>query len=278
MTIFLTNLPRNKHSYLLIAFLLSVSSFYSCTSTKSITYFQGDGTLDTARLATLASITPPISRIQPDDILAIVVSSLSSESNELFNFANINTVTMSRFPSAVAGGNNSQPLGYLIDADGYTNLPLIGKIKLGSLTNEEAEQQIQEKLGKYLKEVTVNIRNLNRRYSVLGEVVRPGVYNLLNDHTTLPQIISAVGDLTTYGRRDNVMLIRTTNEKREIVKIDLTKRDILNSPYYFIRHDDIIYVEPRPGRITATDRTLQLAPLFLGVTSTLLVILNFIRK
>ncbi|GAB4016636.1 hypothetical protein GCM10028808_45700 [Spirosoma migulaei] len=185
---------------------------------------------------------------------------------------------MSRFPSAGGGGNNSQPLGYLIDSSGYTNLPLAGKVKLAGLTNTEAEQLVKDKLDKYLKEVTVSIRNLNRRFTVFGEVGRPGVYNLLNDRTTLPQIISSVGDLTTYGRRDNVMIIRTINEKREIVKVDLTKRDILNSPYYYIRQDDIIYVEPRPGRITSTDRTLQLAPIFLGVTSTLLVILNFIRR
>ncbi|WP_461091603.1 polysaccharide biosynthesis/export family protein [Spirosoma gilvum] len=252
---------------------------YSCASPKTITYFQGQGPVDTIRYSTLASIEPAISRIQTDDILAIVVSSLSEESNVLFNFSNTNALTTSSFPGTSTGaGSRNQPLGYLVDPMGNVEIPLVGKAKVAGMTLEEAGVFIKEKLSKYLKEPTVNVRQLNHKFTILGEVNRPGVYNLLDNHTTLPSIIGMAGDLTVYGRRTNVMLIRTTNEKREVFRVDLTSRQILDSPFYYIRNNDIIYVEPLPGRVTSTDRTVQLLPIFLGVTSTLLVIVNLILR
>ncbi|GAB4033268.1 hypothetical protein GCM10028809_34300 [Spirosoma gilvum] len=161
---------------------------------------------------------------------------------------------------------------------GNVEIPLVGKAKVAGMTLEEAGVFIKEKLSKYLKEPTVNVRQLNHKFTILGEVNRPGVYNLLDNHTTLPSIIGMAGDLTVYGRRTNVMLIRTTNEKREVFRVDLTSRQILDSPFYYIRNNDIIYVEPLPGRVTSTDRTVQLLPIFLGVTSTLLVIVNLILR
>lgn len=250
--------------------------FFSCAPTKSITYFKGRGALDTARYATLATIMPTAARIQPDDILAIIVSSLSEESNVLFNFSNRTDVTMTQFPGGSTTG--SQPLGYLVDPSGEVNIPLVGKAKLSGMTLEEASLFVKEKLSRYLKEPTVNVRQLNHKFTIIGDVSRPGVFNLINDHTTLPDVIGMAGDLTVYGRRDNVMLIRTTNGKREIFKIDLTSRDVLDSPFYFIRNNDVVYVETRPGKITQTNQSIQLLPIFLGVTSTLLVIVNLLLR
>lgn len=251
----------------------------SCTSTKTITYFQGQGPIDTARYSTLATIAPTVTRIQPDDILAIVVSSLSDESNILFNFSNINALTTTSFPGSINGGaGRNQPLGYLVDPMGNVDIPLVGKMKLAGMTLEEAGSFVKEKLNKYLKEPTVNVRQLNHKFTVIGEVTRPGVYNLLDNHTTLPEVIGMAGDLTVYGRRTNIMLIRTTNGQREVIRLDLTSRQVLDSPYYFIRNNDVVYIETLPGKITSTDRTVQLLPIFLGVTSTLLVIVNLILR
>ena len=263
----------------IIACLLIVPMFYSCTSTKTITYFQGQSAVDTARYSTLATIEPSITRIQPDDILAIVVSSLSDESNVLFNFSNTNALTTTSFPgSSNGGGGRNQPLGYLVDPMGNVDIPLVGKAKVAGSTLEEAGIIIKEKLAKYLKEPTVNVRQLNHKFTVIGEVGRPGVYNLLDNHTTLPEVIGMAGDLTVYGRRNNVMLIRTTDNKREVIRLNLTSRQVLDSPYYFIRNNDVVYVETLPGKITSTDRTVQLLPIFLGVTSTLLVIVNLLLR
>ena len=258
-------------------FLLFVPFLYSCVSTKSITYFQGTGSVDTTRYTTLSAIEPMIPKIQSDDILAITVSSLSEESNIIFNFPNINAITTTSFPGSINGGVRNQPLGYLVDPIGNIEMPLIGKSKVIGLTLEESATLVKGKLEKFLKEPTVNIRLLNHKFTVIGEVNKPGVYNLLDNHTTLPEVIGMSGDLTIYGRRDNVMLIRSTNGKREVVKIDLTSRNFLDSPYYFIQNGDMIYVETMKGKITSTDRTIQLIPIVTGVASTFILLLNLLR-
>lgn len=259
-----------------IGLLFLVAMISSCASTKSITYFQDSSAFDTARYATLATIKPTAFRIQPDDILAVIVSSLSEESNSIVNASNTSGVSMASFPGGTSSG--SQPLGYLVDSTGAIILPLAGKIKVSGMTLVEAGGFIKEKLSRYIKEPTVNVRTLNHKFTVIGEVSRPGVYNLLDNHTTLPEVIGMAGDLTVFGRRDNVMLIRTVNDKREIIKLDLTSRQVLNSPYYFIQANDVLYVESRPGKITSTDRTLQLLPTFFGITSLILVVVTLFRQ
>jgi polysaccharide export outer membrane protein len=218
-----------------------------------------------------------IPKIQADDILAITVSSLSEESNIIFNFPNINPITTTSFPGGIGGGAKNQPLGYLVDPAGNIEMPLIGKAKIIGLTLEESGTLIKEKLEKFLKEPTVNVRLLNHKFTVIGEVNKPGVYNLLDNHTTLPEVIGMAGDLTIYGRRDNLMIIRITNGKREVVKIDLTKRDFLDSSYYYIQNGDMVYVETMKGKITSTDRTIQLIPIVTGVASTFILLLNLLK-
>lgn len=264
-----------NHLRLLSIFLL-IPLINACVTTKNITYFQVKGVVDTVRYSTLALIEPAIPKIQADDILAVTVSSLSEESNVIFNFSNINVLTTTGFPGNSGGSN--QPLGYLVDPTGSIEMPLIGKIKIAGLTLEEAGNTINQKLGNFLKEPNVNVRLLNHKFTVIGEVNRPGVYNLLDNHTTLPEVIGMAGDLTIFGRRDNVMLIRTSNGKRQIVKIDLTSRDFMETPYYFIQNSDMIYIEPMKGKITSTDRTIQILPIVTGIASTFILLLNFLIK
>ena len=259
-----------------IGCLFLTAMFSSCVSTKSITYFQTSSDIDTARYATLATIKPTASRIQTDDILAVIVSSLSEESNGILNASNTSGVNMASFPGGTSSG--SQPLGYLVDSTGAIILPFVGKVKVSGMTLVEASNFLKEKLSRYIKEPTVNVRTLNHKFTVIGEVSRPGVYNLIDNHTTLPEVIGMAGDLTVYGRRDNVMLIRTVNDRREVIKLDLTSRQVLNSPYYFIQANDVLYVESRPGRITSTDRSLQLLPIFFGMASTILVLVSLFRN
>ncbi|MFN4152899.1 MAG: polysaccharide biosynthesis/export family protein, partial [Candidatus Sericytochromatia bacterium] len=261
-------------SKLLLLFCLIFITI-SCVTTKNVTYFQGNDPLDSVRYAKLNKIEPLIPRIQPDDILAVTVSSLSEESNQVFNFSNITPLITSNIPGISTNGvPRSQPLGYLVDPNGYIEMPLIGKIQVSNLLLEEAGTKVKQELTKFLKEPTVNIRYLNQKFTVIGEVNRPGVYNLLNNHVTLPEAIGVVGDLTIFGRRDNVMLIRTTEGKREMIKLDLNSRVVLESPYYYIQNNDIIYVEPTKGKITSSDRTLQLIPIATGVTTSLVLLLN----
>lgn len=269
---------KNNLSKTLIS-LISIVMFASCVSTKNVTYFQGADPLDTVRYSTLKMVTPLIPKIQPDDILAVTVSSLSAESNEVFNFQNVTPLITSNFPGVSSNGMaRNQPLGYLVDPAGNIEMPLIGKVHVADLALEEAGIKIKEELGKYLKEPTANVRYLNQKFTVLGEVNRPGIYNLLDNHTSLPEVLGVAGDLTIFGRRDNVMLMRTTNGKREVIKLNLNSRDVLETPYYFIRNGDVIYVEPTKGKITSSDRTLQLIPIATGVTTTLVLLLNLLFK
>lgn len=260
--------------------LLSSTFFTSCVTvdTRRITYFQS---ADTLPYQVLPPITPQVTRIGPDDILAITVSSLSEESNIVFNFPNINALNTTVFPGAIGGGQmGRQPLGYLVDSIGKIEMPLVGKLKLTGLTLEQAGDSIKVRLLNYLKEPTVNVRYLNHKFTVIGEVNRPGVFNLLDNHTTLPEALGMVGDLTIYGLRKNVMLVRTTKEKREVVRIDLTSQDFFNSPYYYLRNNDVIYVDMDKGKVTYTDQRiqrLQLIPIFTGIATTLVVILNLLK-
>lgn len=274
MTSFLQGSTLLRHCIKVSSWFLFISSFWCCTSIKTVTYFQDKETADTARYATLATIVPPVSTIQPNDVLAIIVTSLSEESNALFNILNTTTVPLASYGAGVG----SQSLGYLVDPTGNVTMPLVGEVKLTGLTLEAASQLINEKLAKYLKETTVNVRYLNRKFTVIGEVTRPGVYNLLDNNRTLPEVIGIAGDLTVFGRRDNVTIIRTTVDKREVIKIDLTNRNVLESPYYFIQNNDVVYVEAKAGKITSSDRTLQLLPIFLGATSAILVLINIFRR
>ncbi|MET3127325.1 polysaccharide export outer membrane protein [Arcicella rosea] len=269
----------SKDIKLLLMMALSLSFFTSCVSTKNVTYFQGADPLDTVRYSTLKTVTPLIPKIQPDDILAVTVSSLSAESNEVFNFQNVTPLITSNFPGISSNGMaRTQPLGYLVDPAGNVEMPLIGKVHVADLAIEEAGDKIKYELVKYLKEPTVNVRYLNQKFTILGEVNKPGIYNLLDNHTSLPEVLGIAGDLTIFGRRDNVMLMRTTDGKREIIKINLNSREVLESPYYFIRSGDVIYVEATKGKITSSDRTLQLIPIATGVTTSLVLLLNLLFK
>lgn len=273
---------RNFFKFSGIAFLfLSVMSspfFTSCVSvdTRKITYFQS---ADTLTYQVLPPITPQVTRIQPDDILAITVSSLSEESNVVFNFPNVTPINVSMFPGAT-GQARMQPLGYLVDSLGKIEMPLVGKVSLAGYTLSQAGDTIKTKLLNYLKEPTVNVRFLNHKFTIIGEVNNPSVYNLLDDHTTLPDALGMAGDLTIYGLRKNVMLIRTTKDKREVVRIDLTSRDFFNSPYYYLRNNDVIYVDINKGKVTNTDQNIQLlrlVPIFTGILTTGIVILNLFK-
>lgn len=260
--------------------LLSSAFFTSCVTvdTRKITYFQS---ADTLSYQVLPPITPHVTRIQPDDILAVTVSSLSEESNIVFNFPNINALNTTVFPSTIGGGQmGRQPLGYLVDSTGTIEMPLVGKVNVTGMNLAQAGDTIKTRLLNYLKEPTVNVRYLNHKFTVIGEVNRPSVINLLDDHTSLPEALGMVGDLTIYGMRKNVMLIRTEKDKREVVRIDLTSRDFFNSPYYYLRNNDVIYVDVDKGKVTFTDQRvqrLQLVPIFTGIATTLVVILNLLK-
>lgn len=258
---------------LLIGFV-SLSLMTSCVQTKQIVYFQGD----TTRYIALSAPTSVVKTIKASDILAIMVTSLDVESNTTLNFPNISTLTVSNY-SSTGGMGRSQPAGYFVDSLGYVVMPLIGKVKVKDLSLNIASDTIANRLKQYLKDPSVSIRILNHKFSVLGEVNRPSVYNLLEDRVTILEALGMAGDLTIFGKRDNILLIREQKDgERELVRIDITKRDILQSKYYYIQPNDVIYVEPLKTKATATDQNYQLVPIFTGIVSALGILILNLRR
>jgi polysaccharide export outer membrane protein len=248
----------------------------SCVSPKSIVYFQGDS----ARFYSQQISQQYVPVLQPHDLLSVVVGSLSAEANEVFNMPNMFTTTSTNY-STTGGGARIQPLGYLIDNDGTIELPLIGKVKIGGLRTTDAADTIRIRLGAYLKEPSVVVRNLNFKVSVLGEVKIPGIFVIPDEKITLPQVLSMAGDMTIYGNRSNVMVIREENGKREYARIDMTSREIFDSPYYYLRKNDVIYVEPVKSKMLDTDSRIRTVPLIIsivgGISTLGILIINLSR-
>lgn len=252
-----------------IALTLGVSFFclVSCVSRKDVAYFQSNIKSDSAAIATT---TKYIAKIQPGDILAVLVSSLSPEASAMFNpFPVSSATTLNQTTQSTA---LAPATGFLVDDSGYIALPLIGKIKVDGLSTKEAGDILTQKLNKYLVDPTINVRILNYKISVMGEVARPSIYTIPNEKISLPEALSLAGDLTIYGRRNNIMVIRERNGTREFGSVDLTKRDFFTSPYYYLQSGDVVYVEPNSGKITASDRAFQLTPIIISSVSLLTVI------
>lgn len=246
--------------YLVLLYIAVWGGTTSCVSPKSIVYFQGD-TLRNSSQKISYDYTPTI---QTNDLLSVVVGSLNAEANEMFNIANT-AMTASTNYSATSAGARLQPLGYLVDTEGNIEIPLIGKVHVKDMKTTVAADTIRKRLTNYLKEPSVVVRTLNFKVSVLGEVGRPAIYVIPDEKISLPEVLSLAGDLTIYGKRDNVMVIREENGLRHQVKLDLTSREIFNSPYYYMHKNDVIYVEPVKTKLAATDRRQQLVPVIASI-------------
>jgi len=217
-------------------FFLILVTFTSCSLNKKIVYLQSD---EKAKGTTEMINYEPL--IQPDDEVLIVIS---AENPEVTVPYNIITTSNSQTGSARQG--------YLIDKEGNVDFPILGKIKIGGLTRIQAVNKIRTLLANDIKDPTVNLRVINFKVSVLGEVASPGVKTINSERLTLLDAISMSGDLTVYGKRNSIMIVREIDGTRTIAKVDITKRDFMNSKYYYLEHNDIIYVEPNKTKINSS--------------------------
>ena len=232
-----------------IVFLVAILLFASCQSYKKVPYLQDVEVVEqTAQQENLYD-----AKIMPKDLLTIVVSCTSPELAVPFNL----TVAS---PASVATGNSQltvQPVlqPYLVDNEGKINFPVLGELNVGGLTKKEAEQLIVDKLKPYIKETPiVTVRMVNYKISVLGEVARPGTFTISNEKVNLLEALAMAGDMTVWGVRDNVKLIREgANGKQEIVTLDLNKAETILSPYYWLQQNDIVYVTPNKAKARNSD-------------------------
>lgn len=198
----------------------------------------------------------PETKIQTGDILRIAISTLNPESNVLFNSGTLQSLDGSR--NTVNTGGNISAEGYLIDKSGLINFPVIGQIKLGGLTREQARQEMVKQLESYVKDPIVNVRFLNFKVTVIGEVAHPSTFTIPNEKVNILEALGMAGDMTSFGKRENILIIREENGKRSLARLDMSRKDVMNSPYFYLRQNDIVYVEPTKYRDPSGDRTLRI--------------------
>ncbi|EGF52469.1 polysaccharide biosynthesis/export family protein [Bacteroides fluxus] len=224
-----------------IIILLATAMLASCQSYKKVPYLQDNPVISTEHHETTSLYD---ARIMPKDLLTIVVS--CPEEPELAEPFNLTVST----PVSNTGNKSltSQPAlqQYLVDNQGNIDFPVLGTIHLGGLTKGEAEQLVKDKLApQFHRAPIVTVRMVNYKISVIGEVASPGTFTISNEKVNLFEALAMAGDMTIYGIRDNVKLIREDNAgKREIITLNLNDTDILQSPYYYLQQNDIVYVTP----------------------------------
>ena len=211
-----------------------------CSSYKKVPYMQDPETVNSYG----KEIPLYDAKIMPKDLLSITVNTSDPRAAAPFNLtvqSPLNTNIKDMYTT-------TQPAlqQYLVNNEGEIDFPVLGKIKVGGLTKNEAESMIREKLQPYLKETPiVTVRMANYKISVLGEVKSPGTFTVSNEKVNVLEALAMAGDMTIYGVRDNVKLIREDAQgKRQIVMLDLTKSDLVLSPYFYLQQNDILYVTP----------------------------------
>lgn len=231
-------------TYILFTLLLGLITLSSCGTHKKMVYFQGELTDSTSLSYTTV--------FKPDDFVSVVVTAEDPETAIPFNFpqelANMGG----------AGGQGYQmerpaQSGYLIDEEGFAELPVLGKIKFGGRTRSEVKAELTERYDQYLNGPVINIKIQNFKVTVLGDVQNPGTFTIPNERVTLLEALGIAGDLQMTGERHNILVIRDRDGKKTEYRIDLTTKDVLSSPVYYLEQNDVVYVEPNAAaRSTGT--------------------------
>jgi polysaccharide export outer membrane protein len=278
-----------------IAVLLLSCIFCSCGNTREITYMQGK--FDTAKLS---EIKVPPAVIRKGDLMSIIVYSDNPTATALFNqslilvsngasggssSASSATGTTNgsgggtgSMAGSVNGGSPTTP-GYLVDESGDIQFQGLGRLHVEGLTKDQLKDTLDSRLNVYLKNPYYTIRFMNYRFTMLGEVTRPGIFSIPGEHVSLLEAIGLAGDLTFFGRRDNVLVMRENEGKREWARLDLTKPDVMASPYFYLQQNDVIYVEANKKKVAANDlTTARNVTIAATIVSTLAILYSIFKK
>lgn len=235
-----------------------------CDSSKKIPYFQN---LPDSTNVTVAQSAFSEPTIQPDDILNITIQTVDPSASASINQEGVKGIAM--------GGQTIS--GFLVNKEGVVELPIIGEVKLSGLTTFEAKKLIKEKASKHFVNPNVQVRFSNFKVTVIGEVTKPATYTVPNEKVSILDVIGLAGDLTIYGKRDNVLLIRETTKGKEMIRFNLNDSKLFQSPYYYMRQNDVVYVEPAKSKIASTDaaKTRMLTVLSTIASLTTIIIVRF---
>jgi polysaccharide export outer membrane protein len=253
--------------YLSLLSFLCLLLCFSCRPSRSLVYFSDINNSEDYR-AVIKNAA--VLRLQPNDLLSIRVTSLNRESDELFNQSG-------KVSNANNGSDGFSPDGgYLIDSAGYVNFPVVGKVKLSGQTIEEATARMTTALEKYLKSPLLSIRLLNFRITVIGEVNKPSTFLVPSSHINVLEALGLAGDMTAYGRRENVLLVRESNHVRSTTRLNLNNKELLNSPYFYLQQNDVIYVVPdRIKEVQASTNTRTVTIVSIAASLVVALIFNY---
>lgn len=254
-------MKMKKLKFLVIVCCLALAS---CKTYKNINYIQDVQVNTTESIAENQGI-----RIQPKDMLSIVVSSKTPELAMAFNLP---VVSYQAGSEVVSNGGNMRLLGYVVDNDGNIDFPLLGKIQVAGLTRWQLQELIKQQIvnAGLMKELVVTVEFMNFKVSIMGEVNAPGSYTINGDKVTILEALSMAKDLTIFGKRDGVYVIREENGKRTTYNVDLRSVDLFDSPAYYLRQNDVVYVEPnkvRAGQSTINENSLKSVSLWISISS-----------
>jgi polysaccharide export outer membrane protein len=262
-----------KRKILQLYSIAIIAVLSSCHAYKNIPYYQN---LDRSRVTEEAINNYSPLKIQPGDILGINVNTTTPDGSAVFG-------TSLNRPM----GNNSEPVtvnpvyGYMVDPSGNIQVPFIGSVNVKGLTTDEVAKQLSNSLVTYLTKPIVNVRIINFKISIMGDVLRPDVYTIANQHININEALSLAGDLNITAKRKNVLLIRELDGKRQYYTIDLTQKDLFNSPYYYLKNNDILYIEPDRNKYDTVDRSYRTTTLAISAVSavtSIIVSLLLLRK
>lgn len=264
-------LLKNVFVFALVAVCAS-----SCMTQKKMTYLrevtsQSADTIN-ARFTPKSEIT-----IKPADVLTIFVSALDQEAVAPYNLYMVNF----NDPGSEQVRTTPNLLTYRVDEEGNIEMPVLGKLHVEGMIRQEVEDMIKGLLEKQVVKPMVQVNLISPKVSVLGEVARPGVVNITNGRLTLLEALAAAGDMTPYGRRDNVLISREVDGKMEFTRINLTKDEIYASPYYYLQQNDVVYVSPNAVRTISSSNVglwLSTVSTLASAATVIVTVLNYSRN
>lgn len=230
--------------YCWLFFVLFAIAASSCSVPKNVAYLQGIESLSPEQKEMMNKSYE--TRICPDDKLSITVTASDPTVTTPFNVPVYSYSSENESEQAVTASPGM--FTYLVEADGCIKFPVLGKLKVAGLTKQELSAMMEEKLSAYIEDPLVNIQITNFRITVLGEVNRPNIFSARTDRVTVLDALGYAGDVTITANRENVLLIRDNNGEKEYARLDLTSADLLASPYFYLKQNDVIYVEPNDAK------------------------------
>ena len=260
--------PHGRQAVKYFSIVILLFTFISCTNTKKATYFSDQ------RNGSFAAPTVPKLVIQPNDMLSITVSSLNPEASAVFNQAN-NSGSANNTTTTTTSAT-----GFLVDGSGFIQYPFLGQVEVAGLTKDELKDKLTKALveKKLLVDPILAVRFLNFKVTVLGEVAHPTVVTVPSERISLLEAIGLAGDLTIYAQRDNVLVIRDEGGQKITQRLNLNSTELFSSPYFYLKSNDVVYVEPNKSKVASTGRSQVWLPILFSALSLGVIVVDRLTR